>query len=338
MHRCMPHGDAMPPRLAALCALAGCVTSAPHPLPPPGATTPVDQLSALGLFDDVVHQVPRAGVVAYEVNAASYADGAVKRRFVVLPPGARIAPGADSWALPVGAYLVKTFGFARDVRDPAAGDQRIETRFLVRTEDGFVASTYVWDAAQRDATVSAGDLDVPVHWIDGAGVAHDQRYHVPGTAECAGCHAGRALGWTSRQLDHADQLAALAGMLDGAPPAHDVLVDPRGDAPLALRARSYLDANCGHCHRRGGSAEDTGLFWDFATTAVELPLCRPTPSVAGRDRVIVPGRPERSELLARMASTDADVRMPRGPTRIADRAGIALLTAWIAAMPAGACR
>lgn len=323
--------------LVMACVLAGCVTNAPHPIPPPGSTTPVDQLSALGLFDDVVRQVPRAGVVAYEVNAASYADGAIKRRFVVLPSGARITPGGDSWALPVGAYLVKTFGFPVDARDPAAGEQLVETRFLVRTEDGFTASTYVWDAAQRDAVVSAGDLDVPVRWIDADGVRHDQRYHVPGTGECGGCHAGRALGWTSRQLDHADQLAALAGMLVGLPPAHDVLVDPRGDAPLALRARSYLDANCGHCHRRGGSAEDTGVYWDFASTATQLPLCKKTSSVAGRDRVIVPGHPERSEFLARMTASDADVRMPRGPTRVADRAGIAVLTAWVAEMPARDC-
>lgn len=324
-------------RLAVL-LLSGCVTNAPRPIPPPGGTAPVDQLSALGLFDDAVHQVPRAGVIRYEVNAGSYADGAIKRRFVVLPSGARAVPGDDSWSLPVGAYLVKTFSFPVDARDPAAGEQLVETRFLVKGEDGLVGSTYVWDAAQRDAVVSAGDVDVPVRWIDASGVRHDQRYHVPGTGECQTCHDGRALGWTSRQLDHGDQLATLAGLIDGAPPAHEALVDPLGDAPIALRARSYLDANCGHCHRRGGNAEDTKLFWDFASTGAQLPICRKTPSVAGRDRVIVPGHPERSEFLARMTSKDGDVRMPRGPTRLPDHAGIAMLTAWVAAMPAADCR
>ena len=334
--------------ILALLALNGC--SRPLvPIAPPGSVTPVERLSELGIFEgDPAQQVPRAGFVAYDVNASLYADGARKRRFVYVPTGSRIRTGLDRWQLPVGSYLVKTFSFPRDLRNPALGERMIETRFLVRTEDGFTASTYVWNAAQTDAHASRGDLDVPVSWIDERGLQQDRVFHVPSTSQCSACHAGRALGWRSRQLDHVadyadgthDQLAHFVqlGLIDRPPPAHLRLSDPGGDAPLAARARSYLDANCSHCHGEGGSAERTDLFWDLEhTTGQELPICRSTRAIDGRDHVLVPGHPEQSEFLARMRSDNPRVHMPRGPSKLADQAGIALLSSWVAALPAQLC-
>lgn len=334
--------------LFALFALSGC--SAPlRPVPAPGTTTPLARLSELGLFEgELAAQRPRAGVVAYDVNASLYAGGANKQRFIVLPPGAKSAVSEDRWQVPLGTYFVKTFSFPLDSRNPQRGERHVETRLLVRTAEGLLASTYVWNASQTDAFASAGDLDVPISWLDSDGVRHDQPFHVPSAAQCRGCHEGRVLGWRSRQLDHAaaytdgsanqlDHLLAL-GVIDARPPAHSVLVDPFGDAPLALRARSYLDANCSHCHGEGGSAEGTRLFWGFEHTGErELPACRATRAVDGRDRVLVPGHPDQSEFLARMLSTAPRVHMPRGPLQGVDRAGIALLTSWVSALPSGVC-
>jgi uncharacterized repeat protein (TIGR03806 family) len=332
----------------ALLAVSGC--SRPLvPIAPPGSSEPVQHLSELGIFaGDPAKQVPQKGFVAYDVNASLYADGARKRRFVYVPPGAHIQTSADHWQLPVGSYLVKTFSFPRDVRDPALGERLIETRFLVRTEDGFTASTYVWNEAQTDASASRGDLDVPVTWLDARGRQRHLVFHVPSTPQCAACHAERALGFRSRQLDHVaeyaggshDQISHFMklGLVDRRPPAHLLLVDPSGDAPLAARARSYLDANCSHCHGEGGSAERTDLFWDLEhTTPSEMPTCRATRSIDGRDRVLVPGHPEQSEFLARMRSEKPRVHMPRGPSKLSDRNGISLLSAWVASLPAQSC-
>jgi uncharacterized repeat protein (TIGR03806 family) len=334
--------------ILALLALSGC--SGPlRPIAPPGSPTPVERLSELGIFEDeLARQIPRNGFVPYDVNASLFADGARKRRFVYVPAGSRIETSADRWELPVGSYVVKTFSFPRDLRNPALGERLIETRFLVRTEDGFVASTYVWNDAQTDAQASRGDLDVPITWVDERGVSREQVFHVPSASQCAACHAGRALGFRSRQLDHRaeygdgthDQIAHFArlGLIDRPPSAHLLLVDPEGSAQLAARARSYLDANCSHCHGEGGKAERTGLFWDLEhTTTAEMPSCRATRSIDGRDRVLVPGHPEESEFLARMLSTNPRVHMPRGPTKSADRAGISLLSAWVASLPARVC-
>ena len=320
--------------------LGGCAGPL-RPIAPPSGGAPVERLSELGIFaGDPAKQIPRAGFVEYEVNAPLYADGATKRHFVYVPPGKRIVATGDRFVLPVGAYLVKTFGFPKDLRDPSQGEQLLETRFLIRTESGYTASTYVWNEAQSDALASPGDIDVPVAFVDASGRARREQFHVPSPSQCRACHAGRALGWRARQLDLGDQLIRFQarGLIDRLPPAHLVLVDPRGSAPLAQRARSYLDANCSHCHGEGGSAERTDLFWDLEhTTPSELPTCRDTSPIDGRDRVLVPGHPEQSEFLARMRSPNRRVHMPRGPSRIADQAGIALLDAWVAAMPARVC-
>jgi len=331
----------------ALFAVSGC--SRLVPIAPPGSQTPVERLSELGIFEgDPARQVPRPGFVAYDINAPLYSDGARKRRFLYVPAGSRIQTSSEHWVLPVGSYLVKTFSFPRDLRNPALGERLVETRFLVRTEDGFTASTYVWNDAQTDAQASRGDLDVPVTYLDERGTPRQQVFHVPSPSQCAACHAGRALGLRARQLDHLadyadgthDQISHWLelGLIDRRPAAHLLLVNPEGDAPLAARARSYLDANCSHCHGEGGRAERTGLFWDLEhTTPTEMPTCRETRRIDGRDRVLVPGHPEESEFLARMRSANPRVHMPRGPSTLADQGGISLLSDWVGSLPARTC-
>src|SRR5262245_59299053 len=58
-----------------------------------------------------------------------WSDGALKRRFIWLPPGAQVdTSDMDSWQLPVGTKLWKEF-----TRD----DVRVETRLLQRQAHGW---------------------------------------------------------------------------------------------------------------------------------------------------------------------------------------------------------
>jgi uncharacterized repeat protein (TIGR03806 family) len=330
--------------------LVGCVDR-PNPIPGPGSSTPVDRLSQMGIFQGDLSQLqPSPGLVAYDVNVSLYSDGAQKRRFLWLPPGTQIHATADRWQLPVGAYLIKNFYYPNDARDPSRGIHLIETRFLVQKADGLTVSTYVWNDDQTDAVASGGNVDVPVRWIDQNGVLHDDYFHVPGTSLCESCHDDRTLGIRTRQMAHAgtypdgtaDQISHLvaAGVLDAPPsqPLDVVLVDPLGTAPIDQRARSYLDANCAHCHAGVGLASGTHLYWDWENTDPStLPLCRKTESVAGNDRVIVPGHPEQSEFLSRMLAADPFTRMPQGPTHDPDGAGVAMLSAWVQRMTPAGC-
>src|SRR5262249_18430835 len=98
-----------------------------------------------------------------------------------------------------------------------------------------------------------------------------------------------------------------------------------GAAPLDLRARSYLDANCAHCHRPGHPIRATfdarfdASVVGAAVVSDSLGLTEP--------RVIVPGDAARSMALHRMTRADG-FRMPPLASNVPDRAAIAVLTEW----------
>jgi uncharacterized repeat protein (TIGR03806 family) len=331
-----------PPMSRALLAraLAGCVDQ-PVLISPPGGGSPQSALSALGIFlPPLAQQVPVDGIRPYDVNLNLYSDEAHKHRFLYLPPGTQIHATPDRWELPIGAILIKTFYYPADARDPASPERLIETRFLVKESEGHLrAATYLWNDAQTDAFASGGDLDVPTSWIDEDGDAHDDHFHVPGTGQCMTCHEDRFLGMRTRQMDHADQIEQMiaSGALDAAPPVGGGLPDTFGDAPLADRARGYLDANCSHCHATDGIATGTNVYFDLEDLTTSPPICRSTSEINGANHVIFPGDPTRSEFLQRMLSTDAFNRMPRGPTHIPDHKAIAVLDQWVASLQPAGC-
>lgn len=329
-------------------SLVGCVDQ-PVMISPPAGGAPQSALSALGIFQQpLAKQIPVDGILPYNVNLNLYSDGAQKHRFIYLPPGTQIHATADRWELPAGAVVVKTFYYPADARDPSSPERLIETRFLVKQSDGHLrAATYKWNDEQTDAFASGGDIDVPTTWIDEDGNAHGDYFHIPGTGQCQTCHEDRFLGMRTRQMDHAgsypdgtqNQIEHLiaAGALDAAPPVRGGLPDTFGGAPLADRARGYLDANCSHCHASDGIAASTNVFFDLDDLTKDPPICKSTPAINGADHVIVPGDPTHSEFLQRMLATNAFDRMPRGPTHIPDRKAIAVLEEWVASLSPAGC-
>jgi glucose/arabinose dehydrogenase len=119
-------------------------------------------------------------------------------------------------------------------------------------------------------------------------------------------------------------------------PLFDKLVDPADrTAPLEARARSYLHANCAHCHVHagGGNAQiQLGQFNSLFETKTlgERPLHAsfglPDP------RIIAPGHPERSTLVYRVG-LEGRGRMPPIAVSVVDRLGVELLSEWVASMP-----
>jgi len=68
------------------------------------------------------------------------------------------------------------------------------------------------------------------------------------------------------------------------------------DEPLDPLERSYLDANCGHCHNPFGPAAATGFWLNARSDSLRpLGLCKPPIAVGqgmgGRRCEIVPGQP-----------------------------------------------
>ncbi|WP_448582383.1 SO2930 family diheme c-type cytochrome, partial [Thermaurantiacus sp.] len=276
----------------------------------------------------------------YTVTAPLFSDHAEKARAIALPPGARARLVGDGLLdLPVGTVLVKSFVYPASAAGPAV---TMETRLLVRRAEGWVALPYVWDADGREARLRRAGARVPVR-VAVEGETRALAWAVPNVNQCKTCHAvGNALqplGVKARNLAATGDLARLArlGLLDGAERLAAVRALPRPDdiaAPLAGRARAWLDANCGHCHARAGSASNSGLFLDWeeadpvALGIGKRPVAAGRGS-GGRDVAIAPGHPERSILLFRMQSTEPGVMMPELGRTLVDEKGIALVRAWI---------
>jgi len=307
--------------------------------------------------------------LVYSINTPLFADYTLKLRTISLPEGTQ-ANYSERAVLdfPVGTVISKTFYYdSRDVPLDEAASARpalftseaktsrniattrlLETRLLVRSAAGWQALPYIWNEAQTDAVLSLTGA------IKSIG---DNIYVVPSKDECASCHAlGRdkvlhPIGPKARHLHSSDSqppssLQALVdrGWLEMPIAMETVETNARwlsGSNPeklstkeLAHQARSYLDANCGHCHNPAGSADTSHLYLDYANhSARALGECKP-PIAAGRGTgghlySIVPGDPERSIISYRMRSTDPGRMMPEaGRTRVHTE-GVALIDAWI---------
>ena len=142
----------------------------------------------------------------------------------------------------------------------------------------------------------------------------------------------------------ADELAkTLAEMPDQRPCGSSRLLPrrpegyPRLDDPydsqqrLAVRARSYLHANCAHCHvKEGGGNAQINLLFNLPLDGMNLIDQKPMHDAFGlKDaRLIAPGHPERSVLLHRVA-TRGRGQMPQVATSVVDRQAVELLREWI---------
>jgi len=323
------------------------------------------------------------GVVPYELNTALFSDYAHKLRTVWMPNGSSAKYDANKpFDFPVGTIISKTFYYpiepgARGGNVVLRGDatprefagqgldlehvRLVETRLLVRRQEGWVAFPYVWNAEQTDAELARAGDEMSLSLQAADGKRTDFTYVVPNSNQCAGCHAPdnkanriEPIGLKARHInrDHRyeagieNQLQHFSaiGYLTGAPKPAEA---PRNadfhdeKLPLESRARAYLDINCGHCHNGKGPANTSGLWLDASVSEnMRLGVCKP-PVAAGQGTGvytfdIVPGKPGESILPYRLASTDPGAQMPELGRGTRHEEGVALINAWIAAMP-GSC-
>ncbi len=344
--------------LAALFAIGGCAREQVFPAPPAPA-----RLSETGLYAEPLAALrPQGGVLPYDVASPLWSDGARKQRLIALPPGETLGfDPLDAWSLPLGATLVKTFYFPYDQSAPDGERQIVETRLLRRDDDGLTPLVYLWREDQTDAELWSGGTRRAVRFFDTHGDPVHREYAVPNANQCRNCHERGGtmfpLGVMTAQLNReverggarVNQLRWLGGLgalgaagssLD--PPALGALANPYAPGPVEPRARSWLHANCAHCHRLGGGAGSTGLTLLVGEgDATHLGVCKPPVAAGagtgGHDFDVVPGKPDDSIMPFRIASTAPNIKMPELPNRVPDPDGLALVRAWIGAMPSKDC-
>ena len=318
----------------AVVTLLGCDDEpAPVRYPPPGEPAEF-ALSEVGLYDDIARGTIAARFLEFEPVVELWSDGATKRRWVSIPRGGVIdTSDADHWEFPVGTQFFKEF-----TRDGV----RVETRLIARTgpgPDDYWMGTFVWREDGRDADLRVDGV------VDALGTRHD----VPEHKTCGTCHngePGRALGFGPNSLDGSagatlDAIARRGWFGDTAPE------DIRATAPpqeLDTHALAYLHINCGPCHNPTGAAwPDTDMVLQQSvfdpdsvhsaildtTVNVELQYFR---AAAGALR-LTPGAAEASALVERMEQRGPGTQMPPLATEDVDAEGLALIRAWINAMP-----
>lgn len=314
-----------------------------------GEADPPPTLAATGLYADAGALKVDPAHIGFTPQYPLWTDGAVKRRWISLPPGTAIdASDPDGWLFPAGTRIWKEFAFT---------GRRVETRYMELRADGrWLFAAYAWSADGREARL------VPERGQRNAYPLSDGRSHsIPAVADCRVCHRTPSpIGFSALQLSpdrdalalHVDSearsgidLRALVarGLLVNLP---DVLREtpPRiaTDDATERAALGYLHGNCGHCHDDRGPLRGLGMVLrqpaigdgqPARATTIGRQVRKAAPSQRPEAALrIAPGRPESSALIVRAASRSPALQMPPLGTELPDDEAVALLKRWVAGM------
>ena len=310
-----------------------------------------NKLSEFNFFIDTSAQVPHDKVVPYELISTLFSDYSYKQRWVYVPTNQKATYYNERsvFNFPIGSALIKTFYYPIDERDPSQGMNLLETRLLLRKENGWEAVSYAWNDEQNEAYKKIAGKTINVSWTNFLGEEEDVRYRVPNVNQCKECHASddkiTPIGpkarninkdfkyeegefnqldyWMTKQIIDSYQLE-LVSPVDWSDESQNI-----ND-----RVRSYLDVNCGHCHSPKGNANSTGLYLHLDETRdIHLGIYK-KPVATGRGSgglkySIVPGKPEESILLHRMISLDPGVMMPESGRALSHQEAVEMVREWI---------
>jgi len=349
---------------ALLLAVSIACTADPAPVTPTTDGTDPDSIARFGVTgvaDGVVTYVDEAE--PYRLATPLFSDYALKQRAVILPEGeAARADGTGVLDFPVGTIILKTFLFPADFRSPEQDVRAIETRVMIREDDGWETWPYLWNDEQTDATRAPSGAVLTIDFVDVDGNDVTTPYLVPQRNQCVDCHEATLdgdrenvpIGPKPRNLavdGQWDDWVARGVVVDATDP-----VEPAVDAtqypatppsqwdPAYLEAatRDYLDVNCAHCHNPTGTegvSSQLFLNWDN-TDPFNLGVCK-KPGSAGRgtnglDYDIVPGVPEESILWYRTQTVEVGEMMPDIGRALRHDIGVDMIAAWIEDLP-GTC-
>jgi hypothetical protein len=315
-------------------------------MPPAGGAVTFPQvLSATGAFSNLNTLTPSTGLIPFTVNSPLWSDGAIKTRWVAVPNDGPPYTSDEQisflpvgeWTFPNGTVFVKHFELT--VNEITGERKRLETRLLVRNDSGSVYGvTYKWRPDNSDADLLPGALDEDIAVTTSTGASRIQRWSYPSRGQCLFCHnstANYVLGVKTHQLngnftypstgrtDNQLRTFAHLGLLNPAPNEADIpnllksVSVSNATVPVQYRMRSWIDANCSHCHRPGGFGPgyDGRLYTPFENQDIVTFL-------SYRD-------PENSPLYLRDNAVD-DRKMPPLAKNMVDETAMAVLRQWIA--------
>jgi len=308
-----------------------------------------EKLSEYNFFQSPLYKLsPNKSVLPYDLINPLFSDYAQKARFVWMPEGysARCLENGEL-DFPIHTVLIKNFFY----KEATHKKKIVETRLLIKKEQGWDPLTYVWNDEQTEAIYTvAGDFkEITAHDEEGEPFTID--YAIPNKNQCKNCHErdrkilpiGPKLQNLNRDFAYEDglqnQLAKWTQMkylsdfdpneVHAAMPSWD---DPT--TPLPDRARSYLEINCGTCHHKNGSANVSGLHLTVEEkNPFNLGVCKAPVSAGkgsgGNQYDIMPGNPDKSIIVFRMESQEPGAMMPEIGRKLVHKEGVKLIRTWI---------
>jgi len=321
-------------------------------------------LSQVGAFSNLNTLAPAQGVLPYMANSSLWSDNADKFRWLAVPNDGTNNSASElitfsptnEWLFPTGTVFVKHFELPVDDANPSV-HQRLETRFLVMDQNGgSYGVTYKWRADNSDADLLTNGTTATYVITNVDTTMRTQTWAFPSRSDCLTCHNANAksvLGLKTHQLNGDmfypqtgvtdNQLRALGHIGAFTAPFSEASITnyPKSYAvtnstvSLATRSRSYIDANCAHCHRPGGvranfdaryttPLEEQGIIYGALDSYINGP----------EDRVIKPGDVLHSLMHNRPNRVGA-LQMPPLAKNVVDQPAMNTISNWVLSLPQG---
>ena len=276
---------------------------------------------------------------------------------------------------PIGAVLIKTFYYDNvqpnnttkiiETRLLIRVEGNKSTPTLINNimvdvkSSGWKAYDYIWNEAQTDAILetTGNGVIVPISWLEN-GISKSVNYKTPAQTECTTCHKinkeqvsfgqltipigpkpqnlNTVYNYNATEQNQIAKWKSIGYLGDDIPLTINSSVNYTDTSKsLELRARSYIDINCAHCHRDGGHCDYTAMRFNFSNTNLTtFGVCMvPSATVPGGPFVINGGNADQSELIIRLGSNEGSLMMPLIGRRLVHDEGLKLMKDWINTLP-----
>ncbi len=279
--------------------------------------------------------------VPYEVNVPQYRNYMSAQRYVYVPAGQKITPGDTlNYTFPIGTVFFREIWVDQVIGNPVSRVP-VEVQIQVRNPNNEWSRLVYYYEGTSDARLVTGedwiekafDVDItglgyPFINTDLTPATHLRINYQRSGYDCTACHWNNsANGFITQQLNKGTQLADLVakGILASVPaPAVTVtkwfnFADAEGT--LEQKSKSYIAANCGHCHtpeRLESGMTSLFMYFDEAISTANL---------WKEDAVapLVKGIPDSSKLIQRLIKAE----MPQGEVTYPDAVALKQLWEWI---------
>lgn len=310
---------------------------------------PYPKLSDYNFFEGSLNNLfPVYGVLPYEPITTPFEEAALKKRFVWMPNNvkANYVNDYSIFNFPEGTILIINF-YYENVQ-PNNTTQIIETRLFIKKLEEWVLADYVWNNEQNEAFFDLEGSVTPIEWIEN-GELKSVNYRIPGESECITCHKAIGSGnfpiipkpqnldknipFEDGSMNQLEKWVEMGYLENNYPNNINHVVDWQdASQDINLRARSYFDANCSHCHSDTGHCDYRQLRFAFNETInpIKMGVCLDADTqILGLTKIVIPSDKENSILFSRLNTVEEQIRMPLIGRSLLHEEGVQLIEEWI---------